>query len=97
MCGKYNHLANVCGTRGVAKLHKIVTEDSEEALMTLTITPELWCTVSEEVPCKIHRIMKVEGRSVKFQLDTRFTCNILSQSDLPPRAHTAKTAEIIAD
>ena len=32
-CGKYNHLTNVFR---VVKLYKIVTADSEEALMTLT-------------------------------------------------------------
>ena len=49
--------------------------------------------MSEEVPCKIHRIMKVEGRSVKFQLDTGVTCNILSQSDLPPHVTIQPTQQ----
>ncbi len=33
---------------------------------------------------QIIALMKVGGRNVKFQLDTRATCNVIRNEDVPP-------------
>ena len=62
------------------------SEDSEESLMTLVASPEEEVHVVGSAAARYQRqlfaTMVVEGKEVKFQLDTGATCNVLSKENV---------------
>ena len=73
------------------------SEDSEESLMTLVVSPEEEVHVVGSAAARYQRqlfaTMVVEGKEVKFQLDTGATCNVLPKEDVPASVKIRQTTQ----
>ena len=87
-CQKMNHYARCCKSKS-AEVRQIAAEDSDssyEHLMVITDSESVRAV--EESPQYNKQMFAtmdlVRGRSVRFQLDTGATCNVIRRADLPP-------------
>ena len=87
-CQKMNHYARCCKSKS-AEVRQIEAEDSDssyERLMVITDSESVRAV--EESPQYNKQMFAtmdlVRGRSVRFQLDTGETCNVIRRADLPP-------------
>ena len=101
LCNKYNRFASVCKSRA-AKVYSVTKDQDsdEDSLMTVSVLSNQSessqiLKVSEQIPSnKLYATMSVEGKEVRFQLDTGATCNVISQSDLPSSRPNTSHASI---
>lgn len=91
-----SHCARKCRqkklTRHTSKVRTVYEEETEtdsdddQQMMTVTLTPaqeEVVNTVSgQDYKRKVFAAMEVEGRPVKFQVDTGATCNVIRRGDM---------------
>lgn len=80
-CKGKNHFAAVCRTK--PKVHHMehnIGNDNEEEYYTIKsveLQPSVHTVNSSKCPSQIYANMHVEGHTVKFQLDSGATCNII--------------------
>ena len=78
--------------------------DDEEVIMHLTLessddesvaTVNAMRDVDDKFPKKLETILDVNGRQVRFQLDTGAGCNTIRECDLPEDARIARTNKVL--
>ena len=87
-CQKMNHYARCCKSKS-AEVRQIEAQDSDssyERMMVITDSESVRA-VEDSPQCNKQMFATmdlVRGRSVRFQLDTGATCNVIRRADLPP-------------
>ena len=95
-CGKRNHFAIVCRARDVRAIRP---DDMEGDITVISVEANGACedinAFGHGYQNKIHAMMRIGERLVKFQVDSGASCDVMRAADLPARHATMTKTSIV--